>query len=83
MGKFTGLALGVLTALGGFVDMGELVTCSQAGAQFRFALLWTVAVGVLGIMVFVAYLFGYAIGFFHGRSSVYRERERERYRKSL
>jgi Mn2+/Fe2+ NRAMP family transporter len=52
MSKVTSLSLGVLTALGGFVDMGELVTCSQAGATFQFSLLWTVAVGVLGIMVF-------------------------------
>lgn len=33
--------------------MGELVTCSQAGAQYGFALLWTVVVGVLGIMIFI------------------------------
>jgi Mn2+/Fe2+ NRAMP family transporter len=43
----------MITAVGGFVDMGELVTCSQAGAQYRFALLWTITVGVLGIMVFI------------------------------
>jgi Mn2+/Fe2+ NRAMP family transporter len=42
-----------VTAVGGFVDMGELVTCSQAGAQYGFALLWTVVVGVLSIMVYV------------------------------
>src|SRR5947209_18783297 len=53
MGKVSSLALGIITAVGGFVDMGELVTCSQAGAQYRYALLWTVVVGVLGIMVFI------------------------------
>lgn len=53
MGKFSSLALGIITAVGGFVDMGELVTCSQAGSQYRFALLWTITVGVLGIMVFI------------------------------
>lgn len=52
MGKVSSLALGVVTAVGGFVDMGELVTCSQAGAQYQFALLWTVVVGVLGVMVY-------------------------------
>jgi manganese transport protein len=52
MGKISNLTLGIITAVGGFVDMGELVTCSQAGAQYHFALLWTVVVGVLGIMVF-------------------------------
>lgn len=53
MGRVSSLALGIVTAVGGFVDMGELVTCSQAGAQFHYALLWTIVVGVLGIMVFV------------------------------
>lgn len=53
MSKLSSLALGIITAVGGFVDMGELVTCSQAGSQYRFALLWTVTVGVLGIMLFV------------------------------
>src|SRR5919202_4081567 len=52
MGKLSSLTLGIITAVGGFVDMGELVTCSQAGAQYRFALLWTVVVGTLGIIVF-------------------------------
>jgi Mn2+/Fe2+ NRAMP family transporter len=51
--KVASLALGVVTAIGGFVDMGELVTCAQAGARYRFALLWTVVVGVLGIIVYV------------------------------
>jgi manganese transport protein len=53
MGKISNLALGIVTAVGGFVDMGELVTCSQAGAQYGFALLWTVVIGVLSIMVYV------------------------------
>lgn len=53
MGKIGSLSLGIVTAVGGFVDMGELVTCSQAGSQYKFALLWTVTVGVLGIMLFI------------------------------
>ena len=52
MAKVSSLALGVVTAVGGFIDMGELVTCSQAGAQYRFALIWTIVVGTLGIIVY-------------------------------
>ncbi len=52
MGKLSSLALGVVTAVGGFIDMGELVTCSQAGARYRYALLWTIVVGTLGIIVY-------------------------------
>lgn len=53
MGRLTSLSLGIITAIGGFVDMGELVTCSQAGSQYRFALLWTITVGVLMMMIFI------------------------------
>jgi Mn2+/Fe2+ NRAMP family transporter len=53
VGRLSSLSLGIITAVGGFVDMGELVTCSQAGSQYHLALLWTVTVGVLGIMIFI------------------------------
>jgi manganese transport protein len=46
------LALGIIAAIGGFVDIGELVFNAQAGADFRYRLLWAVVVGVIGIMVF-------------------------------
>lgn len=47
-----GLALGVLTAVGGFVDMGGIITAAQAGAQYRFALVWTLIPGVIGLIVY-------------------------------
>jgi manganese transport protein len=46
------LALGIIAAIGGFVDIGELVFNAQAGADFRYRLLWAVIVGVIGIVVF-------------------------------
>jgi manganese transport protein len=46
------IALGIIAAIGGFVDIGELVFNTQAGADFRFQLLWAVPVGVIGIVVF-------------------------------
>jgi manganese transport protein len=46
------LALGIIAAVGGFVDIGELVFNTQAGANFRYMLLWAVVVGVIGIVVF-------------------------------
>ncbi|MGZ4409391.1 MAG: NRAMP family divalent metal transporter, partial [Gaiellaceae bacterium] len=46
------VALGILSAIGGFVDIGDLVFNTQAGAQFGFQLLWVVVVGVVGIIVF-------------------------------
>ncbi len=52
MKKVLQLALGIIAAIGGFVDIGELVFNVQAGAAFRYQLLWAVVVGVIGIMVF-------------------------------
>jgi manganese transport protein len=46
------VALGILSAIGGFVDIGDLVFNTQAGATFGFQLLWVVVVGVLGIIVY-------------------------------
>jgi manganese transport protein len=46
------VALGVLTAIGGFVDIGDLVTNALVGARFGLSLAWVVVVGVLGIVVF-------------------------------
>jgi manganese transport protein len=46
------IALGIIAALGGFLDIGDLVFNTQAGALFRFDLLWGVLLGTLGIAVY-------------------------------
>jgi Mn2+/Fe2+ NRAMP family transporter len=50
--KFFAVALGILTAIGGFVDIGDMVTNAQVGARFGLSLAWAVVIGVLGICVF-------------------------------
>jgi Mn2+/Fe2+ NRAMP family transporter len=50
--QFLQIALGILSAIGGFVDIGDLVFNTQAGATFGFQLLWVVVVGVIGITVY-------------------------------
>ena len=52
MKKMFALALGVLTAIGGFVDIGDLVTNALVGSRFGLSLAWAVLVGVVGICVF-------------------------------
>ncbi|MCU1393161.1 MAG: natural resistance-associated macrophage protein [Ilumatobacteraceae bacterium] len=52
MKKVLGVALGVLTAIGGFVDMGDLVANAETGARFDMNLAWVVVFGVIGIMVY-------------------------------
>ena len=46
------LFLGILTAMGGFVEVGELVFATNAGAKFGYSLLWVVALGTIGIIVY-------------------------------
>ncbi|CCW10012.1 MULTISPECIES: NRAMP family divalent metal transporter [Rhodococcus] len=46
------VALGILTAIGGFLDIGDLVTNAVVGSRFGLSLAWVVPVGVLGICVF-------------------------------
>jgi manganese transport protein len=52
MKRIFGLALGILTAIGGFVDIGDLVTNAVVGSRFGLSLAWIVVVGVLGICIF-------------------------------
>ncbi|GAA1528596.1 NRAMP family divalent metal transporter [Nocardioides humi] len=52
MKRYLAVLLGVLTAIGGFVDIGDLVTNAQVGARFGTSLVWVVVVGVVGICVF-------------------------------
>jgi manganese transport protein len=46
------LFLGIMSALGGFVDIGELVFTLGGGAKFGYSLLWVVLLGTIGIVVF-------------------------------
>jgi Mn2+/Fe2+ NRAMP family transporter len=50
--KVLQVTLGILTAIGGFVDMGDLVANAETGARFRMNLAWVVVVGVVGIVVY-------------------------------
>src|SRR4051794_40540367 len=57
MSKIFSVALGILTAIGGFVDIGDLVTNAVVGSRFGLALVWVVVVGVVGICLY-AYMAG-------------------------
>ncbi len=52
MNKVLGLALGILAAIGGFVDIGDLVFNVSAGATFGYQLMWVIPIGVVGIIVY-------------------------------
>jgi len=50
--KVFGIALGILAAIGGFVDIGDIVFNVAAGATFGYQLLWAVVIGVGGIVTY-------------------------------
>jgi Mn2+/Fe2+ NRAMP family transporter len=50
--KIFAITLGILTAIGGFVDIGDIVANAAVGARYKFALAWVVVVGVVGIVLF-------------------------------
>ncbi|GAA1123133.1 divalent metal cation transporter [Kribbella jejuensis] len=52
MKKVLGVTLGILTAIGGFVDIGDLVTNALVGARFGMHMAWVVLVGVIGICLY-------------------------------
>ncbi|MEA3076584.1 MAG: hypothetical protein QOF60_1492 [Actinomycetota bacterium] len=52
MKKALQMALGILTAIGGFVDIGELVAGSEVGARFGMSLAWATLLSLVGIMLF-------------------------------
>ncbi|MEO8694016.1 MAG: divalent metal cation transporter [Acidimicrobiales bacterium] len=52
MKRLLAVFLGVLTAIGGFVDIGDLVANAATGARFDMNLAWAVVVGVVGIVVY-------------------------------
>ena len=53
MKKGLTLALGIVTGVGGFFDVGNLATSVQAGASFRFQLLWAIILSTVVIIFLV------------------------------
>ena len=53
MKKLLGITLGIMTALGGFVDLGQIVFTTQAGALFSYQLMWAIVLGTGAIIVYM------------------------------
>jgi Mn2+/Fe2+ NRAMP family transporter len=47
------VALGILTAIGGFVDAGAIATAAGAGAVFGLGLVWAMLLGTLAVTLLV------------------------------
>ena len=53
MKKIAQLALGLITGIGGFLEIGSVTTAAQAGAAFGYQLVWALVLGIicLGFML--------------------------------
>ena len=52
MKRLLGVALGIMTAIGGFVDIGDLVTNALVGSRFGLSLAWATLLGLVGICLY-------------------------------
>ena len=53
MKKILEIALGVVTSVGGFLEIGSIATAAQAGSEFSFRLIWAILLGGLCIIFLV------------------------------
>lgn len=53
MKKIFEIALGIVTSVGGFLEIGSIATAAQAGADFSFQLVWAIVLGGLCIIFLV------------------------------
>jgi Mn2+/Fe2+ NRAMP family transporter len=49
MTKWAEIALGVVTSIGGFLEVGSLATSTQAGAEFGYTLAWVLLLGIASL----------------------------------
>ncbi|MFN2543729.1 MAG: NRAMP family divalent metal transporter [Actinomycetota bacterium] len=52
MKRLLEITLGVLVAIGAFVDIGDFVASSAAGSRFELGLAWVILLGTFGIILF-------------------------------
>src|SRR5690349_16313034 len=53
MKKILEIALGIVTSVGGFLEIGSIATAAQAGAEFSFQLVWAIVLGGICIIFLV------------------------------
>jgi Mn2+/Fe2+ NRAMP family transporter len=47
------IALGIVTSIAGFLDAGSIATAAEAGASYRYSLIWAVGLGTLTVIFLV------------------------------
>ena len=47
------IALGIITGIGGFLEIGTMATSAEAGAAFRFQLIWALVLGTICLIFLI------------------------------
>ncbi|MER9352459.1 divalent metal cation transporter [Mesorhizobium sp. M0514] len=74
MKKLLEISLGVVTSVGGFLEVGSMATAAQAGAAFGFQLIWAIVLGTICIIFLVEMAGRFAAMSHHTISEGIRER---------
>lgn len=53
MKKLLAIALGIVTSIGGFLDVGAIATAAEAGSGFGFQLIWAIVLGTICVIFLV------------------------------
>ncbi|HEX6626775.1 MAG TPA: Nramp family divalent metal transporter [Gemmatimonadaceae bacterium] len=53
MKKILQLTLGIVTSVGGFLEIGSVTTAAQAGARFGYQLLWVILLGTVCLIFLI------------------------------
>jgi Mn2+/Fe2+ NRAMP family transporter len=51
--RLLAIALGIVTSIGGFLEIGSITTAAQAGADYRYQLVWAVVLGTVCIALLI------------------------------
>src|SRR4051812_17926382 len=53
MKKLFEIAMGIITSIGGFLEVGSIATSAQAGALFAFQLVWPIVLGTICVIFLI------------------------------
>jgi len=51
--KFVQIALGILTGIGGYLEVGSIATSAEAGASFGYSLIWAIVLGTICLIFLI------------------------------
>lgn len=74
MKRLLGVALGIVTSIGGFLEIGSITTAAQAGAAYRYQLIWAVLLGAICIALLIEMSGRFALVSKHTVADAVRER---------